>query len=116
MKYRISPKVSIGLRETGSCNKNSLRANDLPVCAGNFPFRAGKIRFVRPFSRPCDDFPIRAGDLPIHAGQLPVRAAFFPSVRLFSDSCEPKVTFLRLLANSGGQKAAVTPFLSLQCW
>jgi len=94
MKHGIPPKVSTGLRLTGSCGQNSLRGDELPVCACNFPSRAGKIRFVRTFSAPCVGFPVRAGNLPARASQLPVRAAIFPSVRPFIDLCGPKPRYL----------------------
>jgi hypothetical protein len=72
----------------------------LPVCAGNFHFRAPISRSVRAFSGPCGHFSIRAGDLPVRAGQLPVRAAIFPSVRPFFDSCGQKAPFLMFFQKS----------------
>jgi hypothetical protein len=65
----------------------------LPVCAGNFLFRAPISRSVRAFSGPCGHFSIRAGDLPFRAGHLSVRAAIFPSVRVFFDLCGQKASF-----------------------
>jgi hypothetical protein len=75
------------------CDGKSLRAGDLPVCAGNFHFRAPISRSVRTFSGSCGHFSIRADDLPFRAGQLPVHAAIFPSVQAFFDLCGQKASF-----------------------
>jgi hypothetical protein len=62
---------------------------------------------VRPFSRPCDDFPICADTFPLRASHLSFRAAKNPSVRRFSDLCEQKAGFLTILLNSDGQKTTI---------
>jgi hypothetical protein len=75
------------------------------TCAGNFTRRAAIIRFVRPFSRPCDDNSTGAGNLAFRASQLSLRAGKDPFVRPFFDLCEEKALFMMFLAVLRGQKA-----------
>jgi hypothetical protein len=59
--------------------QKSFRARDFPVRAGNFPFRAAKNRFVRPFSRPCAENSTCAEiGRPVRANFPPVRAKIHP--------------------------------------
>jgi len=93
--------------QTVSCGQKSLPAASKPVCADNLAFRAGIIRFVRPFSRPCGANSICAGDWPFRARQLPVRAGKNQSVRPLFDSCGETAGLWAFLMVTGGQKETV---------
>jgi hypothetical protein len=93
--------------QTIPCGQKSLPTHSESICADNFQFRVGIIRFVRTFFRPCGDNSICAGDWPFRASQLPVRAGKNQSVRPFFDSCGKKADLWAFLKISGGQKETI---------